>query len=282
MGYWPKRTGTEHEADRSRSEIPAYREPEARPTSKTLDVSSVGQITSDDVLPMEAWERQPEETGPAWEAFQAYRDLGPGRTIPLTRQALSSDDEIRAASSSRIKENGKLQKWAHKYNWEVRALAYDKMIDQKRVEEHIEAAKEMTRRHIKLSQMIQERGQKRLEKMKDAEIAKLKPVDAAKLIGQGVDMERLAMGQPTSQSKSIHTGKIEHGGDNRAVKEVREFKKSLMEKLDDIERKRTNTQQIISDHKAPTEEDVQDALSKNTIRKELLPHIVATKDHRTN
>jgi hypothetical protein len=263
MGYFP---------DRDKERIAELASQKA---DKAVDAPPVGAITISDVLPVEPWERQPEETGPAFAAFQVYRDLGPERTIANTRRAMKSDAETKAGGMTLGAANGKLQKWAYKYNWEVRALAYDKMIDKKRVDENVEAALEMTRRHIQVSMMIQEKGVKRLEKMKDAEIAKMKPLEAAKLIDQGVDMERLARGQPTSQSKQVHTGKVEHATDK---KELGEFKKELLGKLEDLERKRTGTEQIIRDHKTPAEEADENNGTKHVIRPELLPQTMKSKN----
>ena len=68
---------------------------------------------------------------------------------------------------------------------------------------------------------------------------------------------------------------------NAACKAFVEWKKEIaqssvremMEKLDDIERKRTGTQKIISDHKTPNEEAAENNGSTHTIRKDLLPHL---------
>jgi hypothetical protein len=61
------------------------------------------------------WDRQPEETAKAFNAFTVYRDLGSLRSIRQAAKALSRSSSL-------------LNDWSRKYGWVVRADAYDAAI----------------------------------------------------------------------------------------------------------------------------------------------------------
>ena len=63
----------------------------------------------------EAWERQPGESGPAFEAFAAYRDMGEKRTISAVARQLNKSGTL-------------CHRWKLKYDWRARADAYDASI----------------------------------------------------------------------------------------------------------------------------------------------------------
>ncbi len=85
-------------------------------------------------IPKEVWERYPDETNPAWDAFRTYRDLGPGRTI---RKVI---DEHGFADSS-------CHMWSRKYEWAERVAAFDLREDRIYQLQRAEAIKEMAERH---------------------------------------------------------------------------------------------------------------------------------------
>jgi len=62
------------------------------------------------------WDRQPGESGKAFEAFAIYRDLGPSRTILEVARRLSKSRQL-------------LTRWAKKHRWHERAAAYDLYLD---------------------------------------------------------------------------------------------------------------------------------------------------------
>ena len=63
------------------------------------------------------WERQKNESSPAFEAFTVYRDLGTGRSV------------VRAARQLRKSERT-LQVWSRLWSWPRRAAAWEDSIDQ--------------------------------------------------------------------------------------------------------------------------------------------------------
>lgn len=66
------------------------------------------------------WQRQPNESDKAFEAFTAYRDLGPQRSI----------DKLRAVIP---KNRALLGRWSAKFDWVARVQAYDDSLDDKQL-----------------------------------------------------------------------------------------------------------------------------------------------------
>lgn len=69
-----------------------------------------------------SWHRADGESWHAFEAFQVYLDLGPGRTIrDAFRQATNNPDAGQAEASWKV--------WPQKYHWEERAKASDQHLE---------------------------------------------------------------------------------------------------------------------------------------------------------
>jgi hypothetical protein len=68
-----------------------------------------------------AWERLPEESGPAWAAFGVYRDCGPRRTRDGAYRAVVGIEG--ASKGPRAPRAWK--RWSKEHRWEDRARAYD-------------------------------------------------------------------------------------------------------------------------------------------------------------
>lgn len=69
---------------------------------------------TDNVQP---WERLPSESGPAWEAFTVYRDLGCSRSLTLVVRRLSKSKQL-------------LARWSRRNSWVERAKLYDAHLDE--------------------------------------------------------------------------------------------------------------------------------------------------------
>jgi len=81
---------------------------------------------------MLAWEKQPEESSRAYEAFSAYRDLGAARSLVKVGQLLG-------------KSVGLMERWSVQHSWvdRVEALeARDEMLRREAIEEHLSAGAE--------------------------------------------------------------------------------------------------------------------------------------------
>lgn len=123
---------------------------------------------------IEPWERQPEETEKAYEAFLVYKNLGPGRTF--------------TAVSRRLQKSGTLiQRWKNRYNWEQRAAAFDRENERKEQLSIQKARAQMIKNHIGIARSLQGKAIKALEAMDPDE---LKPGDIRDFLRFGVSLEK--------------------------------------------------------------------------------------------
>lgn len=89
---------------------------------------------------LDPWERQPEETDPAWEAFQTYRDLGPKeRSMRRTAEIVEKSETL-------------MVRWSGQWSWVHRAQEWDREVDRRRREAAVEAIEEMSARHARQAQ----------------------------------------------------------------------------------------------------------------------------------
>lgn len=84
----------------------------------------------------EAWERQPGESTPAFEAFATYRDMGVERST-------------RAVARKVSKAGSLVMGWSAKHSWPRRVALYDAMLDRQRVDANIEAVERMSDRQAR-------------------------------------------------------------------------------------------------------------------------------------
>ena len=114
-----------------------------------------------------AWERQDGESGKAYEAFLAYRDMGAARRLGKSRALID--------------------RWRRQWNWEERARAYDKELDRAAYEEALQAVREMSRRHIDMARQMQDKA---LEALSSLEPDAIRPKDIVAMAHEGVRIER--------------------------------------------------------------------------------------------
>lgn len=116
-----------------------------------------------------------------FEAFKFYCLMGSERSY--------------AKVSRKVGKNKKLiERWGKAYNWVTRAEQYDAFCDRKHQREmniKIQAAR---KRHAEVGKKLVDIGTKRLSKMKDEDIDKLSPEQAAKIAMAGAELEREALG----------------------------------------------------------------------------------------
>lgn len=123
----------------------------------------------------EAWERQPGESGPAFEAFTVYRDMGEKRTI--------------SAVAKQLNKSGTLcHRWKLRYDWRARADAYDASIAEEARKQAIVDRKKMQERHIKISMQLQAKALAALESMQPEEMT---PKDVKEFIRLATELERM-------------------------------------------------------------------------------------------
>lgn len=132
----------------------------------------------------------------AFEAFCAYRDLGPTRSLARVAQELAKSRTIVA-------------RWSAEYAWVERAAAWDDYADRQARErdlvERQEARRHMLEDHAQAGRALVQIGAQALskydasnpERAPDAKrrIAEMTATEAARLIEAGSKMERLARGE---------------------------------------------------------------------------------------
>ena len=134
------------------------------------------------------WQRQKRESARAFEAFQAYRDMGPSRSLAKVGEELGKSDTL-------------IERWSSKYRWVERARAWDEEQDDNRRVKHSKGLEEMAERHIKLSLMLQNQVAQTL-----AEMTTKTNLIPSGVVQQWMDtavrIERLARGQATERTET--------------------------------------------------------------------------------
>src|SRR3989338_4819952 len=113
-----------------------------------------------------AWQRQVEETGPAFEAFVLFRDTASPRSIKQVAEILG-------------KGRSTLDEWAQKYRWNDRCRLWDNEVDKRTSNAQIAEIKAMKRRQAQMALELQSAAYMALTAL----IAKLK---AAKDTGKAL------------------------------------------------------------------------------------------------
>jgi hypothetical protein len=141
------------------------------------------------VLPFESWERLPGESGAAYSAFRAYRDLGPERNIRKACQFRKAElatefdgigggdteqrqDSKPSNSRQMVEKRYRMYRnWAVRFRWRERAADYDRYTEklkQGEVRKTIEAQGEL---HRAVTGKMLEVVYKKLELMSPADLS---------------------------------------------------------------------------------------------------------------
>jgi len=123
-------------------------------------------------LELDPWARQPGEPARAYEAFRAFRDLGPAR-------ALADVAEF---------STGTVRRWSRMHHWITRAAAWD--AEAYRVEDarRLERIRTMDENHVRAARAMLQRGLRALENLGD-----LTPHQAARFVDLGTRLERATL-----------------------------------------------------------------------------------------
>lgn len=135
------------------------------------------------------WERQKGESEKAYEAFAAYRDMGPERSITKVSQSLN-------------KTRALIGRWSSQWNWTERARAYDNELEKEARAKAVKDRKAMTDRHIGIAMQLQKKA---LEALGSLSVEDMSPKDIKEYIKMATDLERL------NRTLEEESGK---GGDN--------------------------------------------------------------------
>lgn len=150
------------------------------------------------------WDRQPDETAPAWAAFQTYRDMAPGdRSISAALEASG-----RKAGNQRLFET-----WSSRHGWPSRVAAWDAHLDRLAQARIAKTVTERAERQAKLGRNLQAIAAlpaNELARRLEAGTLDLKALTAKELMDlsarlataakQGADIENLAVGDVTDRT----------------------------------------------------------------------------------
>ncbi|MBT2366140.1 hypothetical protein J7E88_12685 [Streptomyces sp. ISL-10] len=128
---------------------------------------------------VDPWERQAYESPQAFEAFAAYRDFGPVRSVTKVAREL---DKSRAL----------MGRWSRQFAWVMRATAYDREQDRLFLAEQAQARRDIARRHAKLAQAVQSKAVARLQTLDPRELS---PSELLRYIQVAAEIERRAVGE---------------------------------------------------------------------------------------
>lgn len=147
----------------------------------------------------ESWERIQGESTKAYNAFCAYRDLGPERSLEKARHMLGK---------SRVKRC--LEEWSSKYNWVERSVAYDDYIEKKKRADREAEIQKMVKKHARIATKLQKKA---LDRLKKLDPSKLTPSAVLNFLTEAIRIERLSLGE-IEKVKLEHEGNIniKHGG----------------------------------------------------------------------
>lgn len=144
------------------------------------------------------WERMPDETDKAWDAFVAYREAGASRTMSLVAEQTGYN--VSTVGS-----------WSRDNLWGIRAARYDAWLDDVYRRELAEQTRTMARRHTELAQktlevlakplqhLLEKNPEELTEELSAKDIVTLFKLaqQSARTLPQVMGAERLSVGLPT-------------------------------------------------------------------------------------
>lgn len=145
-------------------------------------------ITKDTQNTPKPWERQPDETPKAYEAFCIYRDLKDIR-----------DPESKRSLDLVVQEMGKsrtlFERWSSKYEWVKRVTAYDdeqeRLVREEEEKQRIKDIREMRKRHAKIANSMMLKAARALDNIPEDEI---KAGDISRMVDTASKLERISLG----------------------------------------------------------------------------------------
>lgn len=129
----------------------------------------------------ELWERQPEESDAAFEAFQSYRDMGLSRSLSKVGGKLGKSETL-------------MSRWSSDHNWVERARAWDAEQDRIIRAEQIEDIRNMRQRHADLAVDMLEKA---WEAVRHLPAEELNAVAISRLVEVASRLEQKSRGDTT-------------------------------------------------------------------------------------
>jgi hypothetical protein len=143
------------------------------------------------------WDPWPGESAKAYAAFCLYRDLGLHRSLDEASRRYHHRPGSAADTGPgrrRSRASGTIRRWAERWQWTVRAQAWDQHCARVKARQQVEAIAEMAERHVKEALILQNKAVERLRLLRPEE---LKPRETLSFLIEAGKLERLARGEPT-------------------------------------------------------------------------------------
>lgn len=131
--------------------------------------------------PVKEWQRYPNESVEAYDAFYAYLMLGNGRSYLKTAEKVE-------------KSLQQVTRWGRLYRWTRRAYLWDVEQDEIRFHAHRDELQKMARRHADVAAFM---NQKIIQRLKTMDIDEMKPAELVAWFRTLVQVERQARGAQT-------------------------------------------------------------------------------------
>jgi len=138
-------------------------------------------------------DKKTEESEPAYAAFLTYIAIGTGRKYPQVAQKCAKNLSL-------------IKRWAARFNWQERAIAWDTSIVQEAHDKAVADYTAMIERHIKEGQLLQKKA---IDGLKDRDTSKASFHSLVLMFSNGVEIEREAREQTLSTKGEEHgTGEL--------------------------------------------------------------------------
>lgn len=128
------------------------------------------------------WERQPDETSKAFEAFCEYRDMGTQRSLSKVAAKLQKSETL-------------MGRWSGNYRWVERATAWDAEQARKELEaaeaQRIKDVVAMRKRHADLANAMLVKAARALQRIPEDEI---RAADVSRMVETASKLERISRG----------------------------------------------------------------------------------------
>jgi len=129
------------------------------------DIDKAIELAKAEVLPYESWERLPGETGAAFSAFCAFRDLGNERNIRKAVESVEKDVAVQA-KKYRVWRN-----WSTAYRWRERVADYDKYIERLKQSELRKTIEAQGEKHREVTGKMLDVVSKKLDMMNPSDLS---------------------------------------------------------------------------------------------------------------
>jgi hypothetical protein len=188
-------------------------------------------------LPLrQPWLKLAEENAQQYEAFEQYRDLGPGRSLELlidqirpSKALTDGTDAKRRLMLRHVARNGQLDAdtpfsyqvltWSNRFRWAFRAEQFDRHVAQLASEQVAKEHVAMLTRHVAISMQLQEKA---LSRLRDMDPSELTSKEVLAYLKEAVELERISreIPRPTITSRGGEEPVDPEGADRKALTDV--------------------------------------------------------------